>query len=156
NKLQLFTDQTGNRRFMLVNAKAFNFEHKIDLNQLWAEAYHYYQAGEKWFFTAKDTAVKSKQSYDNANALNVMDDMTLDLLNNTFDHTQPDKDWIPYTFPRIQAMLGLKLRSNSYEFKLVKRTVIHWLSLVTPTPRIIEPKAQGTAWYCFMPPLKKD
>ena len=156
NQLQLFTDQTGNRRFMLIDAISYNFEHNIDLNQLWAEAYHYYMQGEKWYFTAKDIIVKQRQSYDNVNALNIMDDMTLDLLNNTFDHTKPLSEWTKYTFPRIQTVLGLKLRANSYEFKVAKRTVIHWLSLVTPNPQIYIPKHQGSAWQCLMPPLKTE
>ena len=154
NKTQLFADPTANRRFWLLHARRLNFQHNIDLMQLWAEAYHYYKQGEHWWIS--DNSILRMQEVDNRQAMNTMADDIIDALNNTFDHTQPLEQWQPYTFPRICTLLGITAKPRSDEHRRTKQAIVHWLQDVTADPVIKEPKAHGTAWYCKMPPLRVE
>lgn len=157
NRYQLFSDTTGNRRFMLIDARSFNFKHSIDLNQLWAEAYHYYKQGESWWLDDND--VVAQQRLANINALDTMNEEVVDKLNNMFDSSKPDNwmTWETYTFPRIVTLLGLTFGRNSREHKIVKQTIAQWLSQIAPNaPLVKQPKNQGTPWTCRVPPLKLE
>lgn len=46
NHLQFLTDETGNVRFLCFRLKKINFDYKkkVDINQVWAQAYHLYQS----------------------------------------------------------------------------------------------------------------
>jgi predicted P-loop ATPase len=155
NKYQIFSDTTGNRRFMLINAESYNFKHDIDLNQLWAEAYYYYKQGETWWLD--DESILAQQRTTNAVALDGMDEMLLDKLDNMFDTTNPASHptWEIYTFPRISALLSLNLQRNSFEFRMAKRTIAFWLNMIVPGVSLVKvPKHQGAAWTCKLPKLK--
>jgi len=156
NKYELFTDATGNRRFMLINAMSYDFKHTIDLNQLWAEAYYYYKQGEAWWL--EDKVVLSQQRETNDSALTGIDESLLDQLNNMFD--ADDKkvgNWDTYTFPRVKALLSLNIRPNTQEFYMAKRTITQWLKVIAPSHSLVKiPKHQGTPWSCKLPPLKLE
>jgi predicted P-loop ATPase len=154
NRYQLFSDTTGNRRFMLINAVSFDFKHNIDLDQLWAEAYYYYTQGETWWLD--DESVLAQQRETNNAALDGMDENIIDKLNNMFDTTHTDyKTWETYTFPRLSTLLSLNMARNSSEHRAAKRTVTFWLSLIMPGVDLVKiPKNQGTAWSCHLPRLK--
>lgn len=48
-------DPTGNTRFAVVNLTDIDFGYSaLDLNQVWAEAYFAYQAGERWELTTDE------------------------------------------------------------------------------------------------------
>jgi putative DNA primase/helicase len=49
NDDQFLADPTGNRRFWTVPVTAFDLDHKVDMQQLWAEVLTLYQGGERWF-----------------------------------------------------------------------------------------------------------
>jgi putative DNA primase/helicase len=54
NDPQFLNDPTGNRRFWTVDCDSIDFNHDIDMQQLWAEVYELYKAGESWLPTAED------------------------------------------------------------------------------------------------------
>lgn len=56
NDLYCLHDQTGNRRFWPLSVESINFDPTIDYQQLWAEVYNWYQAGEKWYLTPSEQA----------------------------------------------------------------------------------------------------
>jgi putative DNA primase/helicase len=56
NDLHCLHDQTGNRRFWPLSVESINIDPTIDYQQLWAEVYNWYQAGEKWYLTASEQA----------------------------------------------------------------------------------------------------
>lgn len=47
-------DDTGNRRFWTVSCTEINSYHDIDMQQLWAEIYHYLQNGKNWRITNEE------------------------------------------------------------------------------------------------------
>lgn len=46
NDEEFLADPTGNRRFWTIHAVAFQLDHTVDMQQLWAEAYELWKGGE--------------------------------------------------------------------------------------------------------------
>jgi RNA polymerase sigma factor (sigma-70 family) len=56
NEAEYLRDATGNRRFWPVRCGRIDFDAvSRDRDQLWAEAVHFWQAGEAWHLTAEET-----------------------------------------------------------------------------------------------------
>lgn len=49
NDESFLSDATGNRRYWTVQCEAINFEHGIDMQQLWAEVKIIYESGASWY-----------------------------------------------------------------------------------------------------------
>jgi hypothetical protein len=49
NPVEFLVDQTGNRRYLVLGIESLSWQHNIDLQQFWAEIFHYYKAGEQWW-----------------------------------------------------------------------------------------------------------
>lgn len=56
NDAQYLHDPTGNRRFWSLEAVGFELNHSVDMQQLWAEVYELYQAGERWYMDQGDVS----------------------------------------------------------------------------------------------------
>lgn len=56
NDEQFLADPTGNRRFWTIAVDAFVLDHKIDMQQLWAEVLTLWQGGERWFLDRDEVA----------------------------------------------------------------------------------------------------
>jgi predicted P-loop ATPase len=54
NVPRFLKDATGSRRFLTVYAKAFNYNHNIDVDKVFAQAFHLYQEGFQYWFNRKD------------------------------------------------------------------------------------------------------
>lgn len=54
NEAEFLYDTTGNRRFWVIQVDAINIDHSIDIQQLWAEAKTWYDAGETWHFNQQE------------------------------------------------------------------------------------------------------
>jgi len=54
NDAEFLHDTTGNRRFWVVQVDAIHIDHSIDIQQLWAEAKTWYDAGETWHFNQQE------------------------------------------------------------------------------------------------------
>lgn len=52
NPDEFLADDTGNVRWWTVPVTGLNVKHGIDLQQLWAEVFTWYQAGERWWLEA--------------------------------------------------------------------------------------------------------
>lgn len=57
NPAQFLHDTTGNRRFWTIECESINYEHNIDMQQLWAEVTELWKAGESWFLTKAEMAM---------------------------------------------------------------------------------------------------
>jgi len=55
NNSQYLTDETGNRRWWTISAKEINYNHDIDMQQVWAQFKYLLDAGESYYLT-KDEA----------------------------------------------------------------------------------------------------
>jgi putative DNA primase/helicase len=64
NDGQFLADPTGNRRFWTVPAVMLFLDHNIDTQQLWAEVFERWKAGEKWYLNQKENSELSEHNDD--------------------------------------------------------------------------------------------
>lgn len=56
NPEQFLADDTGNVRWWTVPVTSLDYGHNIDTQQLWAEVFTWFQAGERWWLDASEEA----------------------------------------------------------------------------------------------------
>lgn len=54
NNVQFLVDDTNNRRFWPIQVSAVNYQHQIDMQQVWAEALALVEAGETWHLNPEE------------------------------------------------------------------------------------------------------
>ena len=54
NDSNFLVDDTGNTRFWTIAVKRINYQHNIDMQQLWAQIATYYEQGEQWWLTREE------------------------------------------------------------------------------------------------------
>jgi hypothetical protein len=66
NPKEFLHDQTGNRRFWVVECKSIDYDHGVNMQQLWAEVLTLYRAGEPWVLQADEhqTLEENNKSYE--------------------------------------------------------------------------------------------
>ena len=62
NTLDFLVDATGSRRFWPVHVSSCNVDHDIDIQQLWAEVKTWWAAGEQYWLTEEEDAVREGDS----------------------------------------------------------------------------------------------
>jgi len=65
NDDKFLSDPTGNRRFWTIDCEYIDYQHNIDMQQLWAEVYYLYNAGESWYLdnTELDALNENNEEY---------------------------------------------------------------------------------------------
>lgn len=90
NAREFLTDSTGNRRFWVVPVSKIHYDHKIDMQQLWAEVHHrLYKPGVRnWFLTSEERAAlqDSNELYRTQSSV---EDLLLEHVNFTSQVTEP-------------------------------------------------------------------
>ncbi len=61
NSSQFLTDTTGSRRFLCFEATTINYQHNLDLKQIYSQAYELYKQGFKYYFD-RDEIIAITQS----------------------------------------------------------------------------------------------
>jgi putative DNA primase/helicase len=54
NPREFLHDPTGNRRFWTIECDHINYDHNIDVQQMWAEVLHTWRQGEGYYLTADE------------------------------------------------------------------------------------------------------
>ena len=101
NDQEFLADKTGNRRFWTIECLSVNFQHNIDLQQLWAQIYSFYKAGELWYLT--------KEEFEQLNASNEkfeMVDPASELLSTKLNWESDKSTWEWKTTTDITESLG--------------------------------------------------
>jgi putative DNA primase/helicase len=57
NENNYLVDDTGNRRFWTIPVESVDYEHTVNIQQVWAEYAHYWRDGAKWYLSGKDIEV---------------------------------------------------------------------------------------------------
>lgn len=57
NPKHFLADDTGNVRWWTIPVKRINYEHDIDMQQVWAEVAQLYREGERWWMNAEEEAM---------------------------------------------------------------------------------------------------
>jgi predicted P-loop ATPase len=77
NEREFLVDPTGNRRFWVVHVNKINFQHGLNMQQIWAEVLHeVYQGGETWFLTSEERE-RLQVSNENSRTQSVVEDLLL-------------------------------------------------------------------------------
>ena len=64
NDNQYLNDPTGNRRYWSIEVTGFDLDHKIDMQQMWAEILVLYQEGERWSLSMEEAAELNAHNED--------------------------------------------------------------------------------------------
>lgn len=161
NERSFLVDMTGNRRVFIIPSTSLDYEHTIDIDQLWAEVKTYYNQGEKWWLDKENTAeapIIDFQKQQNLKHLYVPMPAFEDFLNDMYDTTAPVEQWRMTNFKRICDLAGSTIGNvtvNSLAYKDAKKTLVIWLQQF-PDHYVYEPKKNDkhNSKRYLMPPLK--
>jgi len=64
NDKEFLADATGSRRFWPIHITSIDFKHDIDVQQLWAQAYSLWLAGESYVLTEEEEAARSEMALE--------------------------------------------------------------------------------------------
>lgn len=100
----ILTDPTGNRRFLIAPITGIDWAYgELDVDQIWAEAMSAYVGGEAWQLSPDEIEIQ--------NSINVnyeTDDPLADLIQERFEITRDDEDWVSTT----DILLALDLKPD--------------------------------------------
>ena len=54
NESSFLVDQTGNSRFFTIEVERLNYQHTIEMQQVWAQLYVAFQQGDQWWLTGEE------------------------------------------------------------------------------------------------------
>ena len=90
NGREFLTDNTGNRRFWVISTKAINFNHGLDMQQVWAEVKEtLYVAGQKNWFLSPDERNLLQDSNEGYRTQSTVEDLVLEHVNFESKITSP-------------------------------------------------------------------
>ena len=64
NPREFLHDPTGNRRYWTIECEHIDHSHNLDMQQVWAEVYALYQAGEGWFLLPEEMEALNHHNSD--------------------------------------------------------------------------------------------
>jgi putative DNA primase/helicase len=109
NKTQFLKDMTGNRRYWVLETLAVNYQHNIDMQQVFAQVYEqFYLVNAPLHLTpAEELIQKSLVIYHEE------PEPLLEMLLQAFDFSQPDHLRVPMSSSQILQLLGLPLEQGN-------------------------------------------
>lgn len=117
NKAEFLTDNTGNRRYWILDCtnrrdyvkKDVFKDLKNELDQIWAEALYTFKQGIALYSTKEEEEYLSKYQEDYKS----IDDVEQTLIDK-LDWEAPEDKWREYTYTDLVLMLGLNERQKKY------------------------------------------
>lgn|GEM_PF-2912134 len=89
NDFMFLVDQTGNRRFWPIACESIEYDHDIDMQQLWAEVYEtMYSKGYIWWLNREDEMILTEYSQDF-----VQVDPFEEMIDSVFNFKEPESTW---------------------------------------------------------------
>ncbi len=107
NHTEFLIDDTGNTRWWTLPLVAINYDHDIDMQQLWAEVATIYQAGEQWWLSP-DEERELELHNQNHRAPSAIRDALLTKL----DWDAPTDKWTRRTATGVLELVGYERPSN--------------------------------------------
>lgn len=102
NPRQFLHDPTGNRRYWTISCAAINYDHRIDMQQVWAEIYTtLYLSGERWYLTKDEMAALNEHNKD----FEVLDPVR-ERLQSRYDWAAPEMQWRWITATEVMLEIG--------------------------------------------------
>lgn len=107
NPEEFLRDDTGNVRWWTVPVTAVDYEHGLDLQQLWAQVAAAYEEGERWWLVREEEA-----QLEVCNAGHVVRSAIHDVLASMLDMTAPKTEWKRLSASGVLKLLGVKTPTN--------------------------------------------
>jgi hypothetical protein len=101
NPREFLHDQTGNRRFWVIECKSIEYDHGIDMQQLWAEVLTLYQTGEPWTLQGEE-----HESLEEHNKTYEVIDPIEDLISSGLRWSEPAAAWRWRSATQLLSELG--------------------------------------------------
>lgn len=93
NNARFLTDETGNRRYWVVNvtksSEHIDTDHGVDPQQLWAEAKNLYDNGHPWYLTQEE-----EKMLEESNKNHEIENTMQELLLSKYDWKEPRTRWL--------------------------------------------------------------
>lgn len=107
NEMGILNDPTGNRRFMISSVSSIDWDYtKLDIDQIWAQAYDLYIAGEPWDLT-KDEKKTANEINDQFQMLDIVEET----IKKHFD-IEPDNENLWMAVTEIMDILKDPMQGN--------------------------------------------
>lgn len=103
NPREFLHDITGNRRYWTIECEHIDHSHNLDMQQVWAEFYNMYQAGETWFLQPDEMA-----KLNEANTEFEVRDPIEDRLMSRLDWQAPNAIWRWMTVLDVLIEVGIE------------------------------------------------
>jgi putative DNA primase/helicase len=97
------SDPTGNRRFWTIACEKINYQHGLDMQQVWAEFFSLYEMGESWYLTAGEMEVLNRHN-KGFEEVQPIDEMLAAHL----DWDEPRTIWQRKTLTQIALDIGIE------------------------------------------------
>lgn len=111
NRVKFLVDDTNNRRFWPIQVTSVDYEHAVDMQQVWAEALAAVEAGETWYLTAEQN-VQIGDSNETFRAVDPIEE----LLDRAYD---PELDCTrELTATEVGQEIGLGVPSQTQAMKI--------------------------------------
>lgn len=102
NPKQFLHDSTGNRRFWTIECKKINYDHGLDMQQIWAEVYNLYRLGEPWVLNYDEMALLNSH-----NEAFLERDHVEELLAKNLDWDAAEGSWKYMTSTEALKLIGI-------------------------------------------------
>lgn len=108
NPREYLHDTSGNRRYWTIECAALNTSHGLDMQQVWAQVYAMYQAGETHYLTAAEHEALNAHN----EAFQVADPIE-ERLQERLDWTAPKAEWTWRTSTAVLMETGIEKPTES-------------------------------------------
>jgi 5S rRNA maturation endonuclease (ribonuclease M5) len=109
NNSTFLTDQTGNRRFWCIPATSINFDHKMDMQQVWAEFKILYDKGESYRLSDEE-----QNAINQENETFTIRDYLEESIIDAFDWSSPYR-LNPMSSKDVLSKLGIDIKNHTID-----------------------------------------
>lgn len=132
NHSNILHDTTGSRRYLVHEVEKIDYNHTIDMDLVWAQAYELYKSGFKFYFDMNDIQVvnKANKVYEVSTAEEELllenfepaasGDPTLKKMTATQILKQLNDGNLPPNRRAATTALGQALTKHNFEFKMIR------------------------------------
>jgi len=108
NDSQFLVDQTGNTRFWTIPVKAINYDHKVDMQQLWAQVAHLYEHDkEQWWLSPEEETMLESHNKNHRIVSVIREE-----IGSSFDFNATEESWEKLPASGVLKKLGYKNPTN--------------------------------------------
>jgi len=160
NRDDFLVDHTGNRRIAIIPTESLDYDHTIDLDQLWAHVMHWYDEDkEKWWLektNPDELAAIATQSLFNNQNMYIGDEFLVEDFDSYFDTEARSYNYNKWTYKQVRSVIPslAQLKINSHDFKESRTSFTLWLKQTAHGKIIKKAKTTRAAQFYLVPPIR--